>query len=659
MDMGRFRGILGPPLAGAPLGQKRSVLRLSIFLFVLLTFLLPPGRSTAQAGASGAFDSLYRVLGEANGPKRRVDAHLGLWEAYINTDVDSALAHARRIVRLGLTMSDDSIVANGQWKKGIAFAYANRLDSSGACFRRALAHFREVEDARAMAGILRNLGQDHNMLGTLDSAAHYYALAEEHFALAGDSVGLADIHNSQAILFLMRGYFNLALDKAISAERVFSRSRTLAGDLNQNRLVVAAIYGSMSDTLNAIIYHRKAAAYFEEQGLMRQFVSNGILMGGFMVERHRDHPELEGMIRHLVAASTDLQDQSLVLNVRLLEARWHVVQGHPEAGLKVLDTLVRTASWSGDELGRAALHLAMGMTLFADGQVERAISELERADGLFRDFGMRAEQRTAKEYLARAHERAGDFRSSLAYQKEFQALDKELFDERRTRQFDELQTVYETEQKEHALAIQEQTIARLYAEAKANRTTRLVYGLVMISLILVAGLTVVAYRQKMKKEALERQRQVDRYQQEIAYKKRQLTSQTLHLVQKNAFIQELKEKLASIKASPDRFVVEYGRITSLLQRHSAEDESWEVFKAYFSEVHNDFDVLLKSMAPDITEYEVRLASFLRMNLTINEIASLLHVQPQSVMKSKYRLKKKLGLGKDVDLDGFLGALKAA
>lgn len=659
MDKGRFRGILGPPLAGVPLGPKRSVVRLSIVLFVLLAILLPSGHATAQAGDSGVLDSLYRDLRQATGPERRVEAHLGLWDAYINVDIDSAVAHAQRIVCLGMAMSVDSIVANGQWKKGIGFAYLSRFDSSGAYFRRALAHYREVEDARAMAGVLRNLGQDHNMLGTLDSAAHYYALAEDHFALAGDTVGLADVHNSQAILFLMRGYVNLAFEKAISAERLFSRSASLAGDLNQNRLVIAAIYESMNDTLNAIAYHRKTATYFQEQGLLRQYVSTGILLGDLMVERHEDHPELAGMIRHLVAASADLQDPSLILNVRLLEARWHVVQGHPEAGLKVLEELVPTASWSEDELGRAALHLAMGKTLYAAGRMQRAISELEKADGLFRAFGMTAEERTAKEYLAKAHERAGDFRSSLAYQKDFQALDKELFNERRTRQFDELQTIYETGQKEHALAIQEQTIARLNAEAKANRTTRLVYGLGMISIILVSVLTVVAYRQKMKKEALERQQQEARYQQEIAYKKKQLTSQTLHLVQKNAFIQELKEKLASIRASPDRFAVEYGRITSLLQHHSAEDESWEVFKAYFSEVHNDFDVHLKSMAPDITEYEVRLASFLRMNLTINEIASLLHVQPQSVMKSKYRLKKKLGLGKDVDLDGFLSTLKAA
>jgi len=50
---------------------------------------------------------------------------------------------------------------------------------------------------------------------------------------------------------------------------------------------------------------------------------------------------------------------------------------------------------------------------------------------------------------------------------------------------------------------------------------------------------------------------------------------------------------------------------------------------------------------------MRLASFLKMNLTTKEIASFLNVVLDSVLKSKYRLKKKLMLKKEEDLYGFL------
>ena len=94
----------------------------------------------------------------------------------------------------------------------------------------------------------------------------------------------------------------------------------------------------------------------------------------------------------------------------------------------------------------------------------------------------------------------------------------------------------------------------------------------------------------------------------------------------------------------------------LLKKESAEDKDWEVFKSYFSEVHNNFDNKIKAISEDITEKEIRLASFLRMNLSTKEIASMLNVLPDSVLKSKYRLKKKLELSKEEDLTQFLNTL---
>ena len=130
----------------------------------------------------------------------------------------------------------------------------------------------------------------------------------------------------------------------------------------------------------------------------------------------------------------------------------------------------------------------------------------------------------------------------------------------------------------------------------------------------------------------------------------------MHLVQKSTFIQELKENLEKIKKSPELFKVEFRRLVMLLKKESAEDKDWEVFKSYFSEVHNNFDKKIKSIAHDISEKEIRLASFLRMNLTTKEIASMLNVLPDSVLKSKYRLKKKLGLDKEQDLNEYLNTL---
>jgi len=73
-------------------------------------------------------------------------------------------------------------------------------------------------------------------------------------------------------------------------------------------------------------------------------------------------------------------------------------------------------------------------------------------------------------------------------------------------------------------------------------------------------------------------------------------------------------------------------------------------------VHNDFDQKLKTLSSDISSKEIKMVAFLRMNLTTMEIAVTLNVLPDSILKSKYRLKKKLKLDRDTDLTEFLNTL---
>jgi DNA-binding CsgD family transcriptional regulator len=47
-----------------------------------------------------------------------------------------------------------------------------------------------------------------------------------------------------------------------------------------------------------------------------------------------------------------------------------------------------------------------------------------------------------------------------------------------------------------------------------------------------------------------------------------------------------------------------------------------------------------------------------MKLSSKQIAALLHVEPKSVRMAKYRLKQKLGLGKDDELDAVIQNLTA-
>jgi len=237
----------------------------------------------------------------------------------------------------------------------------------------------------------------------------------------------------------------------------------------------------------------------------------------------------------------------------------------------------------------------------------------------------------------------------------FQKYDS-VFKKEKIEQINEMEVKYQTEKKESEIALQNEEINTLNEKAKVDTLKKGLYAGGLASTLALSGLLFFGFRQRMKKNRIAREKQEEIYKQEIAHKKKELTSQTLHLVQKNTFIQELMENFESIKNSPEKFKMEFRRIVMLLKKENASDKDWEIFKTYFAEVHNDFDQKLKTLYADISEKEIRLAAFLRMNLTTKEIAATLNVLPDSILKSKYRLKKKLNLDKDIDLSSFLNTL---
>lgn len=248
------------------------------------------------------------------------------------------------------------------------------------------------------------------------------------------------------------------------------------------------------------------------------------------------------------------------------------------------------------------------------------------------------------------------YNEAYDYRVKHQVIHDSIYSKENADKINELEIKYQTEKKEAEIALQDEEINTLNAQAKVNTLTKGLYAGGMFTFVAVSGLLFFGFKQRIKKNRIAREKQEEIYKQEIAYKKKELTSQTLHLVQKNTFIQELMENLENIKNSPEKFKMEFRRIVMLLKKENASDKDWEVFKTYFSEVHNDFDQKLKTLSADISEKEIRLAAFLRMNLTTKEIAATMNVLPDSILKSKYRLKKKLGLNKETDLSSFLNGL---
>ena len=83
------------------------------------------------------------------------------------------------------------------------------------------------------------------------------------------------------------------------------------------------------------------------------------------------------------------------------------------------------------------------------------------------------------------------------------------------------------------------------------------------------------------------------------------------------------------------------------------EDDWIDFKTGFEKLHPSFFITLKEIAPDITIAEQRMAALLRIQLLRKKIAQMLGISPGSVHKTCQRLRLRLHLPPEKNLEEFI------
>ena len=136
---------------------------------------------------------------------------------------------------------------------------------------------------------------------------------------------------------------------------------------------------------------------------------------------------------------------------------------------------------------------------------------------------------------------------------------------------------------------------------------------------------------------------------EVNNKSRELSNAALNLIRKNEVLQHLKDTLLDAKNEPRAM----GKIIREIDAHLESDHDWEIFETSFNAVHDDFFKRLMFDFADMTPGDLRLAAYLKMNLSSKEIAPLLNISVRGVENKSYRLRRKLGLPEDANLTEFM------
>ncbi|MEX0314865.1 MAG: hypothetical protein AB3N18_11850, partial [Allomuricauda sp.] len=284
-------------------------------------------------------DSLTKALEVSKDNTSKYNTLNNLWYQYVDNDIDQALKFSQDMIDLGHKSNIDTILTHGFERKAVTYAYMNNFDSSGVYFRKAENIYKKNKDLKRLAGVQRNLGQDHNVIGNLDSAYYYYDEAEKNYQIVDDSIGLASIYNSKSIVFLQKGYYNLALKQAFQSAAISEKFKDSI-ELVQNQMVIAAIYGEMKDTVNAISYHEKILDYFKQIKELRQQCATLILLSKLSINNAVENPKTEKRIQEALTIAKKLKDPSLEQQAKHMFSLLKFKQGKSDEAIRLLEEVV-------------------------------------------------------------------------------------------------------------------------------------------------------------------------------------------------------------------------------------------------------------------------------------------------------------------------------
>ena len=146
---------------------------------------------------------------------------------------------------------------------------------------------------------------------------------------------------------------------------------------------------------------------------------------------------------------------------------------------------------------------------------------------------------------------------------------------------------------------------------------------------------------------------------ELEHKKRELAAISTNIVQENEqvsnILKDLKYYSSLLKSEKDRN--SFSPLIKSINRILSEKRKEDLYSDQFNAAYPGYLEYLTRTYPDLTTADLKLCTFLRMNLNTKEIAEIMGLSVRSVESRRYRLRKKLNLSKEEDLVSNLISLK--
>lgn len=260
----------------------------------------------------------------------------------------------------------------------------------------------------------------------------------------------------------------------------------------------------------------------------------------------------------------------------------------------------------------------------------------------------------------------GDYKNVIRYANEASRLEDSIERVEEKIRFDTQADLSRIVMERSKKSYEQEKVLRLKEEEKSKVTTWVlimsIAVFVLLIFVIVSHFTYSVRRAKAAKQIEEERANVERLknevlQTEIKTKKQDLVDFAVNISYNQKWAKELLNRIKDIKQLKGR---SKGKGYELLEKEiknkvKAEEEIID-FQNRVDLLSNEFYYSLKEQFPYLTKSEIKLCSLIRLNIDNPEIALIQNINLSSVYQNRSRLRTRMKLEADQDLDTFISEI---
>ncbi|SHJ86403.1 Tetratricopeptide repeat-containing protein [Maribacter aquivivus] len=251
-----------------------------------------------------------------------------------------------------------------------------------------------------------------------------------------------------------------------------------------------------------------------------------------------------------------------------------------------------------------------------------------------------------------------DYKNAFNSVKKAKELDAKFFDGRSSinQSLLEIKDNYRIEKDRQEKQIQEQYLKQLEQEEEISKL-QLIILIGSIFFLLIIGYGYFNYlRTKHTNEKIfiekNKELEIKKQQALIDIKNKELASSALQLIEKDEFLKEIKSK---VRVGTDKIKIH--EINKVLRSISTNNNNnWDEFKHRFISVNKEFYNKIFEKFPNLSQSDQKICALIKLNMSSKDMARLLGISVESVHTSRHRIRKKMDLPRNVNLEDYINSI---